>query len=129
MERLERLREAYKAQLARMAEEAKQQEEPRRQTEREGKALEGEIKNPHYRYGQALAQHYNVRNPYGSLARSAMAEYGAFLRDRERLDLAMNRGENAGGPEGAGAAAGERSNLRNIWRSQTSASPRKARSS
>ena len=91
MERLERLREAYKAQLARMAEEAKQQEEVRRQTEREGKALEGEIKNPHYRYGQALAQHYDVRNPYGLLARSAMAEYGAFLRDRERLDLEIAR--------------------------------------
>lgn len=91
MERLDRLREAYKAQLARMANEARLQEDARRQAEKDGRALEGEIRNPHYRYGQALAQHYDVRNPYGSLARSAMAEYGAFLRDRERLDLEIAR--------------------------------------
>lgn len=91
MERLERVREAYKAQLTRMAEEAKRQEDARRQTGRDGKALEGDIRNPHYRYGQALAQHYDMGNPYGSLARAAMGEYGAFLRDREHLDRDIAR--------------------------------------
>ena len=37
------------------------------------------------RYGMALAQEYNVRDPYGSLARAATTEHGAFLRDREQL--------------------------------------------
>jgi hypothetical protein len=32
-----------------------------------------------------LGQHYDVLNPYSSLARTAMAEYGAFIRDREQL--------------------------------------------
>jgi len=37
------------------------------------------------RYRVALGQHYDVMDPYRSLARSAMAEYGAFIRDREQL--------------------------------------------
>jgi hypothetical protein len=91
MERLEKVREAYKAQLARMAEEARLQEESRRQAEKDAQAVTGDIRNPHYRYGQALAQHYDMRNPYGSLARAAMGEYGLFLRDREHLDREIAR--------------------------------------
>lgn len=71
----------YKAALARQAETA------RREAERgQGWNREGGIRNAHSRYGQALGQHYSVRDPYDTLARSAMAEYGAFLRDRENLD-------------------------------------------
>lgn len=73
--------EAYQADMVRRAELAR-----RAEMERQSRRPEGEIRNAHSRYGQALAQHYSVRDPYDSLARSAMAEYGAFLRDRETLD-------------------------------------------
>jgi len=53
-----------------------------------------EVRNPHSRYGQALAEHYDVKDPYGSLARSAMAEYGDFLRDRENLDRQIAKAED-----------------------------------
>jgi len=35
------------------------------------------------RYGAALAAHYDMADPYGSLAKSAMAEYAAFIKERE----------------------------------------------
>jgi len=78
--------DAYKADLARMAEQARRQEEVRSRAIDEGRAKELAIRDPNSRYGQALAQHYNIKDPYASLARSAMAEYGAFLRDRENLN-------------------------------------------
>ncbi len=73
--------EAHKAAMARQAETAR-----RETAQRQGREREGEIRNAYSRYGQALGQHYSIRDPYESLARSAMAEYGAFLRDRENLD-------------------------------------------
>ncbi|MGO9985385.1 MAG: relaxase/mobilization nuclease domain-containing protein, partial [Rhodomicrobium sp.] len=78
--------DAYKAELQRQAEEEKKRTEQERQTRAEADAAELGIRNPNYRYGQALAQHYDIKDPYGSLARSAMAEYGSFLRDREELN-------------------------------------------
>lgn len=54
-------------------------------------AKELAIRDAGNRYGQALAQHYDMRNPASSLARSAMAEYGAFLRDRENIDHLIAR--------------------------------------
>ena len=78
--------DAYKAELARQAEEGRLQAERERQAQETARARALEIRNPHSRYGQALAQHYDIKDPYASLARSAMAEYGAFLRDRENLD-------------------------------------------
>lgn len=73
--------EAHRAAVARQAETARREE-----AQRQGREREGEIRNAQSRYGQALGQHYSIRDPYESLARSAMAEYGAFLRDRENLD-------------------------------------------
>jgi hypothetical protein len=78
--------EAFRAELGRMSEQARREEEVRRRADAEGRAKELAIRDPNSRYGQALAQHYDVKNPYGSLAQSAMAEYGAFLRDRENLN-------------------------------------------
>lgn len=80
---------AYKEELVRRAEEARREEERRRQAE--SRARELEIRNAGSRYGQALAQHYDMKDPYGSLARAAMGEYGAFLRDREALDRKIAR--------------------------------------
>ena len=86
MERQHARLDAYKAEIARMAEAARRYEERQRQAQEEARAKEGAIRNAGSRYGQALAQHYDGKDPYGSLARSAMGEYGAFLRDREALD-------------------------------------------
>ena len=81
--------EAFQAELTRRAGMARQEE-----MDRQGYYREGEIRNPHSRYGQALAKHYSPRDPYETLARSAMAEYGAFLQDRENLDRQIARTED-----------------------------------
>lgn len=94
MEAQEERLAAYREEMGRRAEEAKREEERNREAQAEGRAREGEIRNPHSRYGQALAQHYDVKDPYGSLARSAMAEYGSFLRDRENLDKQIAKAED-----------------------------------
>jgi len=79
--------EAYRKEQAATAAKAPQQEPEQRQTQERGQASpEGEIRNAHSRYAQALGQHYDARDPYGSLARSSMAEYGVFMRDRENLN-------------------------------------------
>lgn len=72
--------DAYTAEQQRLAEE-----ERKRQAQIEAEAREGEIKDARNRYGQALGAHYDIRDPYASLARAAMAEYGSFMRDREKL--------------------------------------------
>ena len=77
----------YKEAMASYANRARQEEAERRQRqELDARIREREIKNAHHRYGEALGQHYSVRDPYESLARAAMAEYGAFLRERSKLD-------------------------------------------
>jgi len=96
MERQEKQLEAYKAELSRMAEQAKREDEARHRADAEGRAKELAIRDSHSRYGQALAQHYDVKDPYGSLARSAMAEYGAFLRDRENLNRQIAQAKDPG---------------------------------
>jgi len=80
MRRQEQQRDEYKRELARRVAEARREMD---------EAREGWPRNAGYRYGQALADHYDIRDPYGSLARSAMAEYGAFLRDRENINRQM----------------------------------------
>ena len=77
---------SYRAGLARQAEEARREEEQRKQAADEIRAREGEIRDAGYRYGQALGRHYDIKDPYGSLARSAMEEYRTFLQDREGID-------------------------------------------
>jgi hypothetical protein len=94
MEQQERQLEAYKAELAHQAEEGRLQAERERAAQDTARANEREIRNPHYRYNQALGQHYDIRDPYGSLARASMAEYGEFLRDRENLDQQIARTED-----------------------------------
>lgn len=94
MEAQEERLAAYWAEIGRRAEEARREEERNREAQAKGRMREGEIRNPHSRYGQVLAQEYNVKDPYGSLARSAMAEYGAFLRDRESLDRQIAKAED-----------------------------------
>ncbi len=74
----------FKRQREADAEEARKQEKERRQAD-ERRAADGEIASARDRYAQALGQHYEVRDPYASLARAAMAEYGTFKRQQEEL--------------------------------------------
>ena len=78
--------DSHNAELYRRAEEQKRKEEIERQARLEEKAKEGPIRDASTRYNQALGQHYDLRDPYASLAKSAMAEYAAFNRDREAYD-------------------------------------------
>ncbi|MCW2247862.1 Ti-type conjugative transfer relaxase TraA [Azospirillum fermentarium] len=41
------------------------------------------------RYTEALARHYNPRDPYGSLAQASLAEAAAYQRERHQLDHAI----------------------------------------
>lgn len=75
MQQRRALEDAWLAQRARDAEDAKR-----------ARQLEGDVTNAHGRYAQALGQHYDVRDPYGSLARSAMAEHARFMQERQTLD-------------------------------------------
>jgi hypothetical protein len=81
-----RLDAAYRAELEKIALEDRRKQESERQAKLEEKAKEGPINDAGARYGQALGQHYDIRSPYASLAKAAMAEYAAFRRDREALD-------------------------------------------
>lgn len=92
MEAQEERLAAYREEIARRAEEARREQERRR--EAESRRWDGDIRDSHSRYGQALAQEYNIKDPYGSLSRSAMAEYGAFLRDRERLNQQIAKADD-----------------------------------
>jgi hypothetical protein len=71
----------YNDRQRRIAEEAIR----KRQAEEEAEAKEGEIRDAKSRYAQALGDEYDIRDPYGSLARASMAEYASFRRDREEL--------------------------------------------
>jgi hypothetical protein len=72
--------------VEKIAREDRRKQESERQAKLEEKAKEGPINDAGARYGQALGQHYDIRSPYASLAKAAMAEYAAFRRDREALD-------------------------------------------
>jgi len=49
----------------------------------EQQQAQGYIREAGMRYGAALAAHYDINDPYGSLAKAAMSEYAAFLKERE----------------------------------------------
>jgi hypothetical protein len=72
--------------VEKIAREDRRKQESERQAKLAEKANEGPINDAGARYGQALGQHYDIRSPYASLAKAAMAEYAAFRRDREALD-------------------------------------------
>jgi hypothetical protein len=68
-------------------------EEDEKQVSRETRNAEP-IRNASVRYAQALGMHYNIFDPYASLARSAMAEHASFFSDRERLDKQIAQASN-----------------------------------
>jgi hypothetical protein len=64
------------------AREARQAEQ--RTKEQQDKAPEGYVRNAGTRYAESLRD-YDVRNPYASLAKAAMAEHAAFRTEQESL--------------------------------------------
>ena len=60
------------------------EKEKKRQAD-QAKAAQSEVRDVTNRYRIALGQHYDVKDPYGSLAKAAMSEYAAFIKDREEL--------------------------------------------
>lgn len=72
----------HKAYVDAQAEQAKKDKARREEEEKNEKG----ITNASYRYAAALGDCYDVRDPYGSLAKAAMAEYSQFIRERQKLD-------------------------------------------
>ena len=76
--------EALKSTAQREAEKAaKEREEHVRAEER--RAHEGAISSAESRYAIALGENYDIRDPYGSLARAAMSEGAQFQRQQMQL--------------------------------------------
>ena len=78
-----RLKE-FTAQHEQDAREAERRKREREIAE-EARGRSGDVADAHGRYAEALGQHYDIRDPYGSLGRAAMAEYGAFNRQQQQL--------------------------------------------
>jgi MobA/MobL family len=83
--------DAYRSAQEKIADDARRKVEIERQSKLEDQYREGPIRDAGARYGQALGQHYDMLNPYESLAKAAMAEYAAFRKDREALDQQIAR--------------------------------------
>jgi hypothetical protein len=49
------------------------------------RSLGGPIQSPHSRYTEALAQNYNINDPWQSLAKAALHEHAAFRREQDNL--------------------------------------------
>ncbi len=86
---------AFEADLKRRAEESRQEEERKREAQARGQQAEGEIHDAGDRYRMALGQHYDVKDPYGSLSRAAMSEYRSFIRDRQELNQQIAKEQDA----------------------------------
>ena len=74
----------YREQLEREAEEARKGKKAGCESDASPAAFSG-VANARSRYAQALSSTYSFRDPYGSLAAAAMAEYGSFRRQQDAL--------------------------------------------
>lgn len=86
---------AFRHQKEREAEDAvrKRDEAAKEEARRQ---REGDVASATARYGIALGETYNVRDPYGSLANAAMREYGMFLRGQEKMRAEIAREQDSG---------------------------------
>jgi hypothetical protein len=98
LEQMEQRIKAFREAQEEEKEEAKRQLEEERSEAREQhkSSNDFDITNSGLRYAQALGQEYDMRDPYGSLARASMAEYGAFAKQQQSLDIQI---ANATDPE------------------------------
>jgi hypothetical protein len=76
--------QAFKRQAELDAEEAKRKQAETAKSE-ERQAREGDIASASARYSIALGEQYDIKDPYGSLARAAMQEYAMFHRRQEEM--------------------------------------------
>jgi hypothetical protein len=72
------------AEAERTRQEAQEREKQKPGAERPG---ELPVRDAGARYAQALGAHYDVTDPYRSLARAAMAEHGTYVREQEALRM------------------------------------------
>ena len=84
MERQEQARRAFVEEQAALATTARAEGAGRHQVEPE-RERNGDITDAKNRYAQALGEEYSVRDPYNSLGRAAMSEYGKFMKQQEGL--------------------------------------------
>ncbi len=79
--------------LAKLQEDARaprsKDERERQDQSRSGSSSSQDIRGAGSRYSQALAQHYNIADPYASLARAAMAELALFRSEQQTLQRAI----------------------------------------
>ncbi len=73
----------HNAEVAQNAQEIKQKLKDANARAIQEQQAQGYFREAGMRYGAALAAHYDMADPYGSLAKSAMAEYAAFIKERE----------------------------------------------
>lgn len=77
--------------VQREAEQGKQLEEEQKRQEQEKRdqaardAQAGEIADAQNRHRIALGHHYDIRDPYGSMARAGMEEYATFIKQQDEL--------------------------------------------
>jgi hypothetical protein len=83
--------DAHRAEQERIAADTRRKEEIERQARLEALARASSIREAGLRYGEALRQNYDIRDPYASLAKTAIAEHAAFRRDREAYDQQIAR--------------------------------------
>lgn len=76
----------------REAEEAERTKERREKEEARREA--GEPVDARNRYAQAVGENFDIRDPFGSLARAAMAEYQAFNKQQQDLKQQISREQN-----------------------------------
>jgi hypothetical protein len=82
MERQEQARRAFVEEQAALAATARDSQAQR--PEDPGRS-NGDIADAKNRYAQALGEEYSISDPYGSLGRAAMSEYGKFMKQQEAL--------------------------------------------
>jgi hypothetical protein len=75
--------EKYNLELGNQAKQTNQQLKSAAERAIEKQQAAGYFREAGMRYGAALATHYDMADPYGSLAKAAMSEYAAFIKERE----------------------------------------------
>jgi hypothetical protein len=61
------------------------QDQAKRQKEQEARRETGEPTDARGRYAQAVGENFDIRDPFGSLAKAAMAEYQTFNKQQQEL--------------------------------------------
>lgn len=77
--------QSWKQDQQRRADEATKDEERRRGENKDRQARTDDVTDAGDRYRKALGQHYDIKDPYGSLARAALSEWVDFRKEQNAL--------------------------------------------